>query len=175
MAPLCPEDDTGSDRITNQLVFVPHSPSTGESCGHRLKRYFLLRTRQLVPSKAGQGLVQKRLFSSRCLHHHVSPDVKSGRRRHYLAWHVLRTGSFSSTETGTSRETSVLTGMHWTSWSSGESWFAFLRSDIQIMFGSRVFLWFPTDSSGTCCDRTSKMRRNYSSIFLLISHSCNYT
>jgi len=38
MALLWPEEDPGSDRITNQLMFVPPSPSAGESNGQRLKK-----------------------------------------------------------------------------------------------------------------------------------------
>ena len=38
MALLWPEEDAGSDRITNQLMFVPPSPSADESSGHRLKK-----------------------------------------------------------------------------------------------------------------------------------------
>ena len=38
MALLWPEEDPGSDRITNQLIFVPPSPSAGESRGQRLKK-----------------------------------------------------------------------------------------------------------------------------------------
>ena len=38
MALLWPEEDPGSDRITNQLMFVPPSPSAGESSGQRLKK-----------------------------------------------------------------------------------------------------------------------------------------
>jgi hypothetical protein len=33
-----PEEDPGSDRITNQLMFVPPSPSAGESSAQRLKK-----------------------------------------------------------------------------------------------------------------------------------------
>ena len=38
MALLWPEEDPGSDRITNQLMFVPPSPSAGDSSGQRLKK-----------------------------------------------------------------------------------------------------------------------------------------
>ena len=38
MALIWPEEDPGSDRITNQLMFVPPSPSAGESNGQRLKK-----------------------------------------------------------------------------------------------------------------------------------------
>ena len=38
MALLWPEEDPGSDRITNQLMFVPPSSSAGESSGQRLKK-----------------------------------------------------------------------------------------------------------------------------------------
>ena len=38
MALIWPEEDPGSDRITNQLMFVPSSPSAGESNGQRLKK-----------------------------------------------------------------------------------------------------------------------------------------
>jgi hypothetical protein len=38
MAVLWPEEDPGSDRITNQLMFVPSSWSAGESNGQRLKK-----------------------------------------------------------------------------------------------------------------------------------------
>jgi glycoprotein 3-alpha-L-fucosyltransferase len=38
MALLWPEEDPGSDRITNQLMFVPPSLSAGESSGQRLKK-----------------------------------------------------------------------------------------------------------------------------------------
>ena len=41
MALLWPEEDPGSDRITNQLMFVPPSPSAGESSGQRLKKILL--------------------------------------------------------------------------------------------------------------------------------------
>ena len=41
MALLWPEEDPGSDRITNQLMFVPPSPSAGESNGQRLKKILL--------------------------------------------------------------------------------------------------------------------------------------
>jgi hypothetical protein len=37
MALLWPEEDPASDRITNQLMFVPPSSSTGESSGQRLQ------------------------------------------------------------------------------------------------------------------------------------------
>jgi len=39
---LWPEEDPGSDRITNQLMFVLPSPSEGETSGQRLKRFFCL-------------------------------------------------------------------------------------------------------------------------------------
>jgi hypothetical protein len=35
---LWPEEDPGSDRITNQLMFVPPSPSAGQSSGQKLKK-----------------------------------------------------------------------------------------------------------------------------------------
>ena len=38
MALLWPEEDPGSDRITNQLVFVPPSYSAGDSIGQKLKK-----------------------------------------------------------------------------------------------------------------------------------------
>jgi glycoprotein 3-alpha-L-fucosyltransferase len=38
MALLWPEEDPGSDRITNQLMFVPPSSSAGESNGQKLKK-----------------------------------------------------------------------------------------------------------------------------------------
>jgi glycoprotein 3-alpha-L-fucosyltransferase len=41
MALLWPEEDPGSDRITNQLMFVPPSLSTGESSDPRLKKILL--------------------------------------------------------------------------------------------------------------------------------------
>ena len=41
MALLWPEEDPGSDRITNQLMFVPPSLSTEESSGQRLKKILL--------------------------------------------------------------------------------------------------------------------------------------
>jgi glycoprotein 3-alpha-L-fucosyltransferase len=37
MALLWPEEDPGSDRITNQLMFVPPSPPAGDIIGERLK------------------------------------------------------------------------------------------------------------------------------------------
>ena len=41
MALLWPEEDPGSDRITNQLMFVPPSSSAGESNGQRLKKILM--------------------------------------------------------------------------------------------------------------------------------------
>jgi len=41
MALLWPEEDPGSDRITNQLMFVPPFPSASESSGHKLKKILL--------------------------------------------------------------------------------------------------------------------------------------
>jgi hypothetical protein len=41
MALLWPEEDPGSDRITNQLMFVPPSPSAGQSNGQRLKKILM--------------------------------------------------------------------------------------------------------------------------------------
>ena len=38
MALLWPEEDPGSDRITNQLMFVPPSPPAGDLSGHSLKK-----------------------------------------------------------------------------------------------------------------------------------------
>ena len=41
MALLWPEEDPGSDRIMNQLMFVPPSLSTGESSSQRLKKILM--------------------------------------------------------------------------------------------------------------------------------------
>jgi len=41
MALLWPEEDPGSDRITNQLMFVPPSSSAGDSSGQRLKKILI--------------------------------------------------------------------------------------------------------------------------------------
>jgi hypothetical protein len=41
MALLWPEEDPGSDRITNQLMFVPPSPPAGDSSGQMLKKILL--------------------------------------------------------------------------------------------------------------------------------------
>jgi len=41
MALLWPEEDPGSDRITNQLMFVPPSLSAVESSGQRLKKILM--------------------------------------------------------------------------------------------------------------------------------------
>jgi glycoprotein 3-alpha-L-fucosyltransferase len=41
MALLWPEEAPGSDRITNQLMFEPPTPSAGESSGQRLKNMLL--------------------------------------------------------------------------------------------------------------------------------------
>jgi len=41
MALLWPEEDHGSDRITNQLTFVPPSQSAGKSRGQRLKKILI--------------------------------------------------------------------------------------------------------------------------------------
>jgi len=41
MALLWPEEDPGSDRITNQLMFVPPSPSAGDSSGQKLKKILI--------------------------------------------------------------------------------------------------------------------------------------
>jgi glycoprotein 3-alpha-L-fucosyltransferase len=41
MALLWPEEDPGSDRITNQLMFVPPSPPAGDLNGQRLKKILL--------------------------------------------------------------------------------------------------------------------------------------
>jgi len=38
IAALWPHEDPGSDRITNQLMFIPPSPSAGESSVQRLKK-----------------------------------------------------------------------------------------------------------------------------------------
>ena len=85
MALLWSEEDPGSDRITNQVMFVPPSPLQAIQMVIGSKDIYLLRTEQLVPPKAWQGHVQKRSVSSGCLHHHVGPDAKIGRRRLYLA------------------------------------------------------------------------------------------
>ena len=41
IAALWPHEDPGSDRITNQLMFVPPSSSAGESNGQRLKKILI--------------------------------------------------------------------------------------------------------------------------------------
>ena len=41
IAALWPHEDPGSDRITNQLMFVPSSSSAGESNGQRLKKILI--------------------------------------------------------------------------------------------------------------------------------------
>ena len=41
MALLWPEEDLGSDRITNQLMFVPPSLSTGKSSSQKLKKILM--------------------------------------------------------------------------------------------------------------------------------------
>ena len=41
MALLWPEEDPGSDRITNQLMFVPPSLSAGKSSSQRLKKILM--------------------------------------------------------------------------------------------------------------------------------------
>jgi len=41
IAALWPHEDPGSDRITNQLMFVPPTSSAGESNGQRLKKILI--------------------------------------------------------------------------------------------------------------------------------------
>ena len=57
MALLWPEEDPGSDRITNQLMFIPPSPSTGESSGQKLKKIlFYYGLGRWFPLKPGRDM-----------------------------------------------------------------------------------------------------------------------
>jgi glycoprotein 3-alpha-L-fucosyltransferase len=57
MALLWPEEDPGSDRITNQLMFVPPSSSAGESSVQRLKKIlFYYGLGRWFPLKLGRDM-----------------------------------------------------------------------------------------------------------------------
>jgi len=70
---------------------------------------FLLRTGQLVPSKAWQGHVQRRPVSSGYLYYHIRPEANSRRRRDCLPSSFRPTTSSSSTAAGKNIAPSVLT------------------------------------------------------------------
>ena len=60
MALLWPEEDHGSDRITNQLMFVPPSSSGGESKGQRLKKIlFYYGLGSWFPLKPGRDMFRE--------------------------------------------------------------------------------------------------------------------
>ena len=60
MALLWPEEDPGSDRITNQLMFVPPSSSAGESSGQRLKEIlFYYGLGSWFPLKLGRDMFRE--------------------------------------------------------------------------------------------------------------------
>jgi hypothetical protein len=57
MALLSPEEESGSDRITNQLMFVSHFPSAGESSGQRFKKIlFHYGLGSWFPLKSGKSM-----------------------------------------------------------------------------------------------------------------------
>ena len=60
MALLWPEEDPGSDRITNQLMFVPPSPAAGDLNDHRLKKIlFYYGLGRWFPLKAGRDMFRE--------------------------------------------------------------------------------------------------------------------
>ena len=60
MTLLWPEEDPGSDRITNQLMFVPPSPSAGDSSGQRLKKIlFYYGLGRYIPLKPGRDMFRE--------------------------------------------------------------------------------------------------------------------
>ena len=60
MALLWPEEDPSSDRITNQLMFVPPSSSTGESIGQKLKKIlFYNGLGRWMPLKPGRDMFRE--------------------------------------------------------------------------------------------------------------------
>jgi glycoprotein 3-alpha-L-fucosyltransferase len=60
MALLWPEEDSGSDRITNQLMFVPPSFSAGESSVQRLKKIlFYYGLGSWFPLKPGRDMFRE--------------------------------------------------------------------------------------------------------------------
>ena len=60
MALVWPEEDPGSDRITNQLMFVPLSSSTGVSTGQRLKKIlFYYGLGRYIPLKPGRDMFRE--------------------------------------------------------------------------------------------------------------------
>jgi len=57
MALLWPEEDPGSDRITNQLMFVPPSPSAGDLSGQMIKKIlFYYGLGRYIPLKPGRDM-----------------------------------------------------------------------------------------------------------------------
>jgi glycoprotein 3-alpha-L-fucosyltransferase len=60
MALIWPEEDPGSDRITNQLMFVPPFPSAGDSSGQRLKKIlFYYGLGSWFPTKPGRDMFRE--------------------------------------------------------------------------------------------------------------------
>ena len=60
MALLWPEEDPGSDRITNQLMFVPPSPPAGDLSGKRLKKIlFYYGLGRWFPLKPGRDMFRE--------------------------------------------------------------------------------------------------------------------
>jgi glycoprotein 3-alpha-L-fucosyltransferase len=60
MALLWPEEDPGSDRITNQLMFVPPSSSVGDSSGEMLKKIlFYYEIGVWFPIKPGRDMFRE--------------------------------------------------------------------------------------------------------------------
>jgi hypothetical protein len=60
MALLWPEEDPGSDRITNQLMFVPPSSPAGDLSGQRLKKIlFYYGLGRYIPLKLGRDMFRE--------------------------------------------------------------------------------------------------------------------
>jgi len=102
---LWPGEDPGSDRITNQIMFVSLSLSAVESSSQMLKKILIYWTRRLVHPKAWQGHVQKPGVQWVLT---PLPEANSRRRRDCLPSSFLPPASSSSTATGKELAPSVL-------------------------------------------------------------------
>ena len=167
MALLWPEEDPGSDRITNQLMFVPPSSSAGESSGQRLKEIlFYYGLGSWFPLKLGRDMFREaRCPVDTCT---ITLDQKQTADADAIVYH------HRFAHPGHPRPPRQVRGLHLLHSRGGVEmeWRVLLRVP-EIWYSNFVRRLRLFVILYECCDRTSKTRL-YISISVKIHRSHNY-
>jgi glycoprotein 3-alpha-L-fucosyltransferase len=131
MALIWPEEDPGSDRITNQLMFVPPFPSAGDVNSHKLKKIlFYYGLGSWSPLTPGRDMFREaRCPVDTCT---ITLDQNEAADADAIVYHdrFAHPG-----HPRPPRQVKGLTlcnhGFHWKSWSSVETYCVVLRSGVR--------------------------------------------